>query len=74
MLQHIDTAEVYQNEPALGNGLQQLFTDGTVKREDLFITSKLGSNHHAAADVLPTLQKTLSDLQLEYLDLYLIHW
>lgn len=71
---HIDTAEIYGNEAALGAGLQQVFKDGKVNRTDLFITSKLFDNHHAAADVLPTVQKSLSDLQLEYLDLYLVHW
>ena len=74
MLQHIDTAEIYGNEAALGAGLQQVFKDGKVNRTDLFITSKLFDNHHAAADVLPTVQKSLRDLQLEYLDLYLVHW
>ena len=74
LMQHIDTAEIYGNEEALGAGLQQIFKEGSVKREDLFITSKLFDNHHTAADVLPTVQKSLRDLQLEYLDLYLVHW
>jgi len=73
-LQHIDVAEMYGNEEAIGQGIQELVGAGNVKRKDLFIVSKLGNNHHAPDAVLPAVQASLSKLQLEYLDLYHIHW
>lgn len=73
-LQHIDAAEMYGNEEALGKGLQMIFKNSDVKRKDLFIVSKVGNNHHAADEVLKAAQNSLADLQLDYLDLYHIHW
>ncbi len=71
---HIDCAAIYGNEPEIGQALREVFNQGTVKREDLWITSKLWNTAHRKQDVLPALKQTLHDLQLDYLDLYLMHW
>lgn len=70
---HIDCASVYGNEAEIGAALADLFRRG-LRREELWITSKLWNDKHAEADVIPSCQKSLRDLGLEFLDLYLVHW
>lgn len=70
---HIDCASVYGNEHLIGPALRNAMAAG-VKREDLWITSKVWNDMHGEGDVLLSCAKTLKDLQLDYLDLYLVHW
>lgn len=71
---HIDCAPIYGNEAEVGKALSESFAEGIVSREEVWVTSKLWNSAHAPEDVRPGLEQTLADLQLEYLDLYLIHW
>ncbi|MEN6308925.1 MAG: aldo/keto reductase [Anaerohalosphaeraceae bacterium] len=71
---HIDCASVYGNEDCIGKVFSQIFQSGVVKRQDLWITSKVWNDMHGRGDVLISCAKSLKDLQLDYLDLYLVHW
>ena len=67
---HFDCAALYRNENGVGDALAA----STVPREELFVTSKLWNSEHAPENVAPAVKQTLSDLRLDYLDLYLVHW
>jgi alcohol dehydrogenase (NADP+) len=69
-----DCASVYGNEDRIGAVFAEAFAAGTVKREELFITSKVWNDKHGPGDVLLSLAKTLRDLRLDYVDAYLVHW
>ncbi|XP_072295186.1 aldo-keto reductase family 1 member A1-B [Eucyclogobius newberryi] len=72
---HIDCASIYGNEVEIGDALQEtLGTGKPLRREDVFVTSKLWNTKHHPEDVEPSLLQSLKDLRLDYLDLYLIHW
>ncbi|KAK9799423.1 hypothetical protein WJX73_008509 [Symbiochloris irregularis] len=71
---HIDCAEAYGNHAEVGKAFAKVFSEGKVKRKDVWITSKLNNDKHDPAGVQKTCKQTLSDLQLDYLDLYLMHW
>jgi len=70
---HFDCASVYGNEAEVGAALEEILSGG-IKREELWITSKLWNDKHDEEDVIASCRKSLADLRLEYLDLYLVHW
>ncbi|XP_049879155.1 aldo-keto reductase AKR2E4-like isoform X2 [Pectinophora gossypiella] len=70
---HIDTASIYKNEEQIGQGIKDVVNKGLVKRENLFITTKLWNDRHDREQVVPALKESLANLDLDYVDLYLIH-
>ena len=72
--QHIDCAPIYKNEAEAGEALTESFDADVADRDDVWITSKLWNNAHDPKHVRPALEQTLEDLQLDALDLYLMHW
>jgi len=71
---NIDCAAIYRNEKEIGEAFDKIFTTEKLKREEVFITSKLWNTEHKADRVRKACEQTLKDLQLDYLDLYLMHW
>lgn len=71
---HLDSACDYGNEAAVGRGIRQALEAGLCRREELWVTSKLWNTYHRREHVRPALERTLSDLGLDVLDLYLIHF
>lgn len=71
---HLDSACDYGNEVEVGQGIARAIADGLCKREDLYVVSKLWNTYHSKEHVQPALEKTLTDLGLDYLDSYLIHF
>lgn len=70
---HLDAAERYRNEAEVGAALKELFADGTVRRDELFVTTKLWNNNHRPERVKPALHASLERLGLDTVDLYLVH-
>ena len=70
---HFDCATVYGNEAAIGGSLEEIMRKG-IRREDLWITSKLWNDKHGEEQVIASCRQSLADLRLKYLDLYLVHW
>lgn len=71
---HFDCACDYGNERQVGNGLKHALESGLVQRDELWITSKLWNTYHRAEHVRLALRRTLDDLRLDYLDLYMVHF
>ncbi|WP_029710149.1 aldo/keto reductase (plasmid) [Rhizobium sp. T1470] len=70
---HLDCAERYRNEEAVGDAMREAFAAGTVRREDVFVTTKLWNTNHRPERVQPAFQASCQRLQVDYVDCYLIH-
>src|SRR5215813_6591668 len=69
----LDAAERYRNEKEVGEAMQEVFKAGKIKREEVFIATKLWNNNHRPERAKPAFEASLKKLQLDYIDLYLIH-
>src|SRR5437588_679639 len=70
---HFDCSERYRNEEQVGQAIREGIEFGWLKREDLFVTTKLWNNNHRPERVQPAIESSSHRLQLEYIDLYLMH-
>jgi diketogulonate reductase-like aldo/keto reductase len=70
---HFDCAERYRNEQAVGDAMREVFAAGAIRREDVFVTTKLWNSNHRPERVAPAFEASLRRLQLDYIDCYLIH-
>ena len=70
---HLDCSERYRNESAVGEAMREVFDAGKIRREDVFVTTKLWNNNHRPERVLPAFEASLRRLQIDYVDCYLIH-
>lgn len=71
---HIDTARDYKNEEFVGEAIQSILKEGKIKREDLFVTTKIFNHEKGKGQIEPMLRESLKKLQLDYVDLVLVHW
>ncbi len=71
---HVDAAAVYGNEQSVGEGISKGLLEAGLKREELFVTSKVWNTERGYDRTMRAFEKTVGDLGLDYLDLYLIHW
>ena len=70
---HLDCAERYRNEEAVGDAMQAVFSGGAIRREDVFVTTKLWNTNHRPERVKPAFEGSLRRLRLDHVDCYLIH-
>ena len=71
---HVDTAAFYENEVAVGQAIRDTIAEGGLARKDLFVTSKVWKTENTYDKVMASFEKTMENLGLDYLDLYLVHW
>jgi diketogulonate reductase-like aldo/keto reductase len=71
---HLDCATAYQNEDVVGRGIKKAIQEGLVKREELFILSKLWNRDMSPEEVIPACKASLKEIGIDYLDMFVVHW
>lgn len=71
---HLDCATAYQNEDVVGRAIKRSFQEGLVKREELFVLSKLWNRDMRPEEVIPACKASLKEIDIDYLDMYVVHW